>query len=47
MPENWPPETLADSLPIILGWMEAAPDRVGWFGWPQPPLRGVSSRRCT
>jgi len=33
VPANWPPETLADALPLFLTWMEAAPDRAGWFGW--------------
>ncbi len=33
VPANWPPETLADALPVFLGWLEAAPDRAGWFGW--------------
>lgn len=33
VPENWPPETLADALPLFLQWMEAAPNAVGWFGW--------------
>jgi RimJ/RimL family protein N-acetyltransferase len=33
VPDNGPPETLADVLPLFLGWLEAAPDRVGWFGW--------------
>jgi RimJ/RimL family protein N-acetyltransferase len=33
VPDNWPPESLADALPLFLGWLEAAPDRVGWFGW--------------
>lgn len=33
VPDNWPPDTLADALPLFLGWLEAAPDRVGWFGW--------------
>jgi RimJ/RimL family protein N-acetyltransferase len=33
VPDNWPPETLVDALPLFLGWMEAAPDRIGWFGW--------------
>jgi RimJ/RimL family protein N-acetyltransferase len=33
VPDNWPPETLADALPLFLGRLEAAPDRVGWFGW--------------
>src|SRR4051812_9961256 len=33
VPDNWPPETAADALPLFLGWLEAAPDRIGWFGW--------------
>jgi len=33
VPDNWPPETLADGLPTFLGWLEAAPNRVGWFSW--------------
>jgi RimJ/RimL family protein N-acetyltransferase len=33
VPDNWPPETLADALPLFLSWLEAAPDCVGWFSW--------------
>jgi RimJ/RimL family protein N-acetyltransferase len=33
VPDNWPPETAADALPLFLTWLEAAPDAVGWFGW--------------
>ena len=33
VPDNWPPETLADALPLFLGWLEASPDQAGWFGW--------------
>lgn len=33
VPENWPPETVADALPLFLGWLEAAPNQIGWFGW--------------
>lgn len=33
VPANWPPETLSDALPLFLSWLEAAPERVGWFGW--------------
>ena len=33
VPDNWPPETLADALPVFLDWFEAAPHAVGWFGW--------------
>ena len=33
VPENWPPESTADALPLFLEWLEAKPDCVGWFGW--------------
>jgi [ribosomal protein S5]-alanine N-acetyltransferase len=33
VPGNWPPETLADVLPLFLDWLEAAPECVGWYGW--------------
>ncbi|WP_428305658.1 GNAT family N-acetyltransferase [Lacipirellula sp.] len=33
VPASWPPETLADALPLFLSWLEAAPEQVGWFGW--------------
>lgn len=33
VPDNWPPESIEDALPLFLQWLEAAPDRVGWFGW--------------
>jgi [ribosomal protein S5]-alanine N-acetyltransferase len=33
VPDDWPPEILADALPIFLEWIEAAPDRVGCFAW--------------
>ena len=33
VPENWPPESVVDALPLFLSWLEAAPDSVGWFGW--------------
>jgi [ribosomal protein S5]-alanine N-acetyltransferase len=33
VPDEWPPETLADALPTFLEWIEAAPDRVGWYVW--------------
>jgi [ribosomal protein S5]-alanine N-acetyltransferase len=32
VPDNWPPESIADALPLFLGWLESAPD-CGWFGW--------------
>jgi RimJ/RimL family protein N-acetyltransferase len=33
VPDNWPPEMLADALTLFLGWLEGAPDAVGWYGW--------------
>jgi RimJ/RimL family protein N-acetyltransferase len=33
VPDAWPPESAADALPLFLGWLEAAPDQAGWFGW--------------
>jgi ribosomal-protein-alanine N-acetyltransferase len=33
VPANWPPDSAADALPLFLGWLEAAPEQVGWFGW--------------
>ncbi|HLE55836.1 MAG TPA: GNAT family N-acetyltransferase, partial [Rhodothermia bacterium] len=33
VPDNWPPESAVDALPIFLTWMEAAPDQTGWFAW--------------
>jgi ribosomal-protein-alanine N-acetyltransferase len=33
VPEAWPPPTTIDALPLFLSWLEAAPDRVGWFAW--------------
>ena len=33
VPDNWPPESLADALPLFLEWMQARPDAVGWYGW--------------
>jgi [ribosomal protein S5]-alanine N-acetyltransferase len=33
VPDNWPPETVADALPLFLSWLESAPDQIGWFGW--------------
>jgi RimJ/RimL family protein N-acetyltransferase len=33
VPDNWPPESTVDALPLFLEWLEAAPSSVGWFGW--------------
>ncbi len=33
VPDEWPPEILADALPLFLEWIEATPDRVGWYVW--------------
>jgi ribosomal-protein-alanine N-acetyltransferase len=43
VPDNWPPESAADALPLFLQWIEAAPDQVGWFAWyAVTPLDGSS-----
>ena len=34
VPDNWPPATLVDALPLFLGWMESAPrGSEGWYAW--------------
>jgi [ribosomal protein S5]-alanine N-acetyltransferase len=33
VPQEWPPETTVDALPLFLQWLEAAPDSAGWYGW--------------
>ena len=33
VPDEWPPEMLTDALPTFLQWIEAAPDRAGWYLW--------------
>lgn len=33
VPDEWPPEILADALPLFLEWIEAAPERAGWYVW--------------
>jgi [ribosomal protein S5]-alanine N-acetyltransferase len=33
VPDEWPPEILADALPLFLEWIEAAPIRAGWYVW--------------
>lgn len=33
IPDDWPPESAADALPLFLSWLEESPDRIGWFGW--------------
>lgn len=45
VPDDWPPESTADALPLFLGWLEAAPDQVGWFGWyARLRISGTSAR---
>ena len=46
VPENWPPESVTDALPLFLEWLEAAPTRVGWFGW-YALLRGAQVGEMT
>lgn len=56
VPDEWPPESAADALPMFLEWLEAAPDRAGWYSWyalirdaggdaPAPGTEGVSASR--
>lgn len=33
VPDDWPPETLADALPLFLQSLEEAPERAGWLAW--------------
>ncbi len=33
VPENWPPETLADALPLFLELLEAAEEGTPWYTW--------------
>jgi RimJ/RimL family protein N-acetyltransferase len=33
VPQNWPPESLRDALPLFVQWHEAHPDRASWLGW--------------
>lgn len=33
VPDNWPPELAAGVLPLFFEWLEAAPDRIGWYTW--------------
>ncbi len=33
VPDDWPPASAADALPLFLKWLEAAPTQSGWFGW--------------
>ena len=33
VPENWPPDSLLDALPMLLAGLEEGPDRVSWFSW--------------
>ena len=33
VPENWPPESTVDALPLFLSCVESSPNQVGWFGW--------------
>ena len=33
VPDEWPPEILADAQPVFLECIEAKPDQVGWYVW--------------
>jgi len=40
IPENWPPETLVDALPMFLNLMVENPSWEGWLGWYALAARG-------
>lgn len=44
VPDNWPPESLVDALPLFLDWLEAAPEQAGWFGWYALAREGANGR---
>ena len=33
VPAGWPPETLADALPVFLDMLASHPEQVGWWNW--------------
>jgi ribosomal-protein-alanine N-acetyltransferase len=33
VPDDWPPETLRDALPLFRRWHEEHPDWTGWLDW--------------
>ena len=33
VPEDWPPESLRDALPLFAQWHAVHPDWTGWLGW--------------
>ena len=33
VPEAWPPQTVAEALPLFALWLQAAPACGGWFSW--------------
>ena len=33
VPANWPPEDLADVLPLFLDRLQTEPGHAGWYGW--------------
>lgn len=48
VPDQWPPEILANALPLFLEWIEASPDRIGWYVWyAMTPAPGKASDRST
>ena len=46
VPNDWPPETLRDALPVFLEWHTEHPDWHGWFGWYAVRLDGPSPVLC-
>ncbi len=46
VPENWPPESVANAMPLFLKSLEATPDEVGWFGWYAVVREGGTNGPC-
>ncbi|WP_220682676.1 GNAT family N-acetyltransferase [Methanofollis formosanus] len=46
VPDDWPPETLPDALPLFLSWLKNDPESVGWNLWYVISAEGVLVGSC-
>lgn len=46
VPDDWPPETLVDALPIFFSWLAADPASSGWNLWYMISSDGVLAGSC-
>ncbi|WP_265582304.1 GNAT family N-acetyltransferase [Methanofollis aquaemaris] len=46
VPDDWPPETLPDALPIFFSWLKNDPESVGWNLWYVISAEGVLVGSC-